>query len=170
MPLYKYIAKLSGQSGDTFKLPVPAFNVINGGCHAGNNLAFQEFMILPTAAGTFTEAMRIGSEVYHHLKAAIKAKYGPDAVNVGDEGGFAPNISGAKEGLDLLVEAISKAGYSGKVKIAMDVAASEFYTNGAYDLDFKRAGAQKAPLSGAALAELYQSFCRDYPSSVFIFT
>lgn len=73
-------------------LPVPAFNVINGGSHAGNKLAMQEFMILPTGAKTFKEALQIGAEVYHHLKAVIKEKYGLDATNVGDEGGFAPNI------------------------------------------------------------------------------
>lgn len=100
----------------------------------------QEFMILPTGASSFTEAMKIGSEVYHNLKSIIKSKYGLDATNVGDEGGFAPNIQDNIEGLDLLVAAIDKAGYKGKVKIAMDVAASEFFKEEAgkkYDLDFK---------------------------------
>lgn len=96
MPLYKYIAKLAGN--DRVIMPVPAFNVINGGSHAGNKLAMQEFMILPTGARSFTEAMQIGSEVYHNLKAVIKAKYGLDACNVGDEGGFAPNIQNNMEG------------------------------------------------------------------------
>merc|ERR1719163_608322 len=84
-------------------------------------------MILPVGASSFTEAMKMGSEVYHNLKSVIKKKYGQDACNVGDEGGFAPNILENKEGLDLLVEAIEKAGYTGKVKIGMDVAASEFW-------------------------------------------
>merc|ERR1719262_1303266 len=139
MPLYKYIAELAGNPTDKMVMPVPAFNVINGGSHAGNKLAMQEFMILPVGAATFTEAMKMGSEVYHNLKSVIKAKYGQDACNVGDEGGFAPNILDNKEGLDLLVEAIEKAGYKGQVKIGMDVAASEFWLDAkkVYDLDFK---------------------------------
>merc|ERR1719251_395511 len=125
-------------------MPVPALNIINGGSHAGNKLAMQEFMILPVGACSFTEAMKMGSEVYHNLKTVIKKKYGQDACNVGDEGGFAPNILDNKEGLDLVVEAIEKAGYTGKVKIGMDVAASEFYTEEKkYDLDFKSEGDAK---------------------------
>ena len=85
----------------------------------------------------FHEAMKIGSEIYHHLKNVIKSKYGLDACNVGDEGGFAPNIQDSMEGLDLIVIAIEKAGYTGKVKIGMDIAASEFYQDGKYNLDFK---------------------------------
>jgi enolase len=90
VPLYRHIADLAGHK--EIIMPVPAFNVINGGSHAGNKLAMQEFMLLPTGAANFREAMRMGSEIYHHLKAVIKAKYGLDACNVGDEGGFAPNI------------------------------------------------------------------------------
>ncbi|CAI0408114.1 unnamed protein product [Linum tenue] len=127
IPLYKHIANLAGNS--KLVLPVPAFNVINGGSHAGNKLAMQEFMILPTGASSFKEAMKMGAEVYHHLKSVIKKKYGQDATNVGDEGGFAPNIQENKEGLELLKTAIAKAGYSDKVVIGMDVAASEFYTS-----------------------------------------
>lgn len=96
-------------------LPVPAFNVINGGSHAGNALAMQEFMILPIGAANFKEAMRIGSEVYHHLKAVIKEQYGLDATAVGDEGGFAPNIRDNKDALELIVKSIKKAGYEDKV-------------------------------------------------------
>ncbi|CAN1275784.1 Enolase 2 [Linum perenne] len=125
IPLYKHIANLAGNP--KLVLPVPAFNVINGGSHAGNKLAMQEFMILPTGAASFKEAMKIGAEVYHHLKSVIKKKYGQDATNVGDEGGFAPNIQENKEGLELLKTAIAKAGYTDKVVIGMDVAASEFY-------------------------------------------
>ena len=90
VPLYRHIADLAGNS--KVILPVPSFNIINGGVHAGNALAFQEFMIMPTGAASFAEAMQLGSEVYHHLKGIIKKKYGVDAVNVGDEGGFAPGI------------------------------------------------------------------------------
>ena len=94
-------------------------------------------MLLPTGASSFAEAMKFGTETYHTLKKVISAKYGIDAVNVGDEGGFAPNVSGADESLELLTEAIKKAGYEGKIKIALDVASSEFYKDGKYDLDFK---------------------------------
>merc|ERR1719453_727078 len=90
VPLYKHISDLAGNR--KLVLPVPAFNVINGGSHAGNGLAMQEFMLLPTGADTFKHAMQIGCEVYQHLKSVIKKKYGQDAVNIGDEGGFAPNI------------------------------------------------------------------------------
>ena len=98
-------------------MPVPCLNVINGGSHAGNKLAMQEFMVLPTGATCFSEAMRMGSELYHHLKALIKKKYGLDATAVGDEGGFAPNFQNNGEALELLVEAIQKSGYEGKIKI-----------------------------------------------------
>merc|ERR1719428_1786570 len=91
MPLYQYIARLAGKPMDQFVMPVPCLNVINGGSHAGNRLACQEFMIMPVGAPNFKEAMRIGSEVYHTLKGVIKGKYGQDACNVGDEGGFAPS-------------------------------------------------------------------------------
>ena len=163
VPLYKHIADLAGNG--KLVLPVPAFNVINGGSHAGNKLAMQEFMILPVGASTFAEAMRMGSEVYHNLKTVIKAKYGQDACNVGDEGGFAPNIQENKEGLELLKEAIEKAGYTGKIKIGMDVAAAEFYTEDKmYDLDFKTEnndGSLKK--TGAEMIELYKEFCAEYP-------
>ncbi|CAK0845687.1 unnamed protein product, partial [Prorocentrum cordatum] len=113
--------------------------VINGGSHAGNRLACQEFMILPVGAKSFKEAMIIGAEVYHNLKTVIKKKYGQDACNVGDEGGFAPNVQDNNEALDVLMEAIEKAGHTSKVKIGTDVAASEFYVaeTKMYDLDFK---------------------------------
>jgi len=125
LPLYKYIAELAGNPD--LVLPVPAFNVINGGSHAGNKLAYQEFMILPTGADSFAQAMRMGAEVYQHLKAICKKKYGQGAVNVGDEGGFAPDqIVDPKECVDTLAEAIEAAGYTGKIVLGMDVAASEF--------------------------------------------
>jgi enolase len=164
IPLYQHIANIAGNK--TLVLPVPAFNVINGGSHAGNKLAMQEFMILPVGASSFTEAMKMGVEVYHNLKSVIKKKYGQDATNVGDEGGFAPNIQENKEGLELLKTAIEKAGYTGKVVIGMDVAASEFYTekDQKYDLSFKEEnnnGSQK--ISGDQLKDLYKSFASEYP-------
>merc|ERR1712152_98082 len=118
-------------------MPVPSFNVINGGSHAGNRLACQEFMILPTGASSFKEALVCGAEVYHALKSVIKKKYGQDACNVGDEGGFAPSVQSNDEALDVLMEAIQKSGHEGKVKIGTDVAASEFYDaeKKLYDLD-----------------------------------
>lgn len=162
VPLYKHIADLAGNK-DVI-LPVPAFNVINGGSHAGNKLAMQEFMILPTGASTFTEAMKMGSEIYHHLKAVIKKKFGLAATGVGDEGGFAPDIQENKEALELIKEAIEKAGYTGKIEIGMDVAASEFYKEGKYDLDFKNPNSDKAKwLEPDALAQLYLDWIKEYP-------
>jgi len=161
MPLYKHIADLAGVN--EFVLPVPSFNVINGGSHAGNKLAMQEFMILPVGAKNFREALRMGAECYHSLKKVIKEKYGGDAVNVGDEGGFAPNIQDNREGLELIKTAIKNAGYEGKVRIGMDVAASEFYKDGKYDLDFKNPksdGSMKK--TGDEMIELYKTFTDDY--------
>ncbi|OMJ19280.1 Enolase [Smittium culicis] len=164
VPLYQHFRDLSGRSSEKFKLPVPCFNVINGGSHAGNKLAMQEFMILPTGASSFTEAMRIGSEVYHNLKSVIKKKYGQDATNVGDEGGFAPNIQDNTEGLELLKQAIEKAGYTGKVDIAMDCAASEFYVDGKYNLDFKNPTSDDSQHKNAdEMVAIYEEFAKNYP-------
>merc|ERR1740129_890577 len=166
MPLYAYIAKISGKPTDKFVMPVPSFNVINGGSHAGNRLACQEFMILPVGASTFKEAMIVGAEVYHNLKSVIKKKYGQDACNVGDEGGFAPNVQDNNEALDVLMDAIKKSGHEGKVKIGTDVSASEFYVADTkkYDLDFKN------PNSGddmkktvAELIDYYKAWLDKYP-------
>eukprot|EP01083_Nonionella_stella_P021777 60298_1 len=163
VPLYRHIAALAGNT--ELVMPVPAFNIINGGTHGGNALAMQEFMILPIGAQSFKEAMQIGSEVYQHLKKVIKKRYGQDAVNVGDEGGFAPNINSNKECLELIKQAIANAGYTDKVKYGMDVAASEFYTEDKkYDLNFKEQpndGSQK--LSSSGLQEVYEGFIKDYP-------
>uniref|UniRef100_A0A2I3RKY2 phosphopyruvate hydratase n=1 Tax=Pan troglodytes TaxID=9598 RepID=A0A2I3RKY2_PANTR len=161
LPLYRHIAQLAGNSD--LILPVPAFNVINGGSHAGNKLAMQEFMILPVGAESFRDAMRLGAEVYHTLKGVIKDKYGKDATNVGDEGGFAPNILENSEALELVKEAIDKAGYTEKIVIGMDVAASEFYRDGKYDLDFKSPTDPSRYITGDQLGALYQDFVRDYP-------
>merc|ERR1719482_2543954 len=117
-PLYKYIAELAGKPLDKFVMPVPSFNVINGGSHAGNRLACQEFMILPTGAASFKNAMQIGAEVYHTLKNVIKKKYGQDACNVGDEGGFAPSVQDNDEALDVLMTALKGSGHLDKIQIA----------------------------------------------------
>eukprot|EP00930_Biecheleria_cincta_P052631 TRINITY_DN378_c0_g1_i1.p1 TRINITY_DN378_c0_g1~~TRINITY_DN378_c0_g1_i1.p1 ORF type:complete len:510 (-),score=118.49 TRINITY_DN378_c0_g1_i1:205-1734(-) len=151
LELFEYIGELQETKFDArsidvkrarskkYKMPVPMMNVINGGQHAGNKLAMQEFMIAPTGAHSFKEALQIGAEVYHSLKSVVKAKYGKDAAAVGDEGGFAPNIQENDEGLVALMDAIKDAGHSGKVKLAMDVAASEFYVaeDKTYNLGFK---------------------------------
>jgi len=163
---YMYIAKLAQKPVDKFIMPVPAFNVINGGSHAGNRLACQEFMILPVGASSFREAMVIGAEVYHTLKTCIKKQYGQDACNVGDEGGFAPNVQDSSEALGVLMQAIEKSGHKDKVKIATDVAASEFYDSKTkmYDLDFKNAdSAPEMKKSSAELADMYKEWFQKYP-------
>lgn len=163
VPLYRHIADLAGIT--ELVLPVPAFNVINGGSHAGNALAMQEFMILPTGANSFTEAMKMGSEVYHYLRDVIKDQYGLEATCVGDEGGFAPNIENNKQGLELIKTAIEKAGYTGKVEIGMDVAASEFYKDSKYDLLWKtkQGGQAEKFLTGDQLGDVYRNFIAEYP-------
>lgn len=162
VPLYHHIADLAGNT--EFVLPCPALNVINGGSHAGNKLAMQEFMILPTGASSFREAMRMGAEVYHNLKAVVAKEYGKDATNVGDEGGFAPNIQDNREALELIKAAIEKAGYTGRIQIAMDTAASEFYREGKYDLDFKNSKSDPEKwLTGQQLIDLYLDFIANYP-------
>jgi enolase len=161
VPLYRHFADLAGNNLDTYTMPVPCFNVINGGSHAGNKLAFQEYFVIPTGAKSFAEAMQIGCEVYHTLGKIIKAKFGGDATLIGDEGGFAPPCDN-REGCELIMEAISKAGYDGKCKIGLDVAASEFKVKGKdeYDLDFKYDG---DIVSGEELGNLYQSLAADFP-------
>lgn len=163
LPLYAYIASIAGVKAP-YILPAPAMNVINGGSHAGNKLAFQEFMIVPTGAQTFTEAMKVGTEVYHTLKSVINAKYGIDSTNVGDEGGFAPPFDSAEEALEVLSESIKKAGYDGKVHISLDVASSEFYKDGKYDLDFKNPNSDSSKwITGKELADIYIGFTKKYP-------
>merc|ERR1712113_759991 len=130
----------------------------NGGSHAGNKLAMQEFMLLPTGASSFTGAMQIGAEVYHNLKGVIKKKYGQDACNVGDEGGFAPSVQDNNEALDVLMEAIKKSGHESKIKIGTDVAASEFWDadKGKYNLDFKNPdSAPEMKKTGGELVQYY---------------
>merc|ERR1712048_890679 len=165
MPLYQYLAKLGGKPIDKFVMPVPCLNVINGGSHAGNRLACQEFMIVPTGASNFKDAMCIGAEIYHTLKSVIKKKYGQDACNVGDEGGFAPSVQDNNEALDVLMDAIEKSGHKDKIKIATDVAASEFYMNGKYDLDFKHPDGSPPEMkkSGEEMIEYYKAWFAKYP-------
>jgi enolase len=126
-PLYRYVGGTSARV-----LPVPMMNIINGGVHADNPIDFQEFMIMPAGAPTFAEALRAGAEIFHTLKAALKAA--GHNTNVGDEGGFAPNLPSAEAALDFVMQAIEKAGYKpgGDVMIALDPAASEFFKDGAY--------------------------------------
>lgn len=161
IPLYAHYAQLAGNDEEKYTMPVPCFNVINGGSHAGNKLAFQEYFVIPTGAKDFSEAMTIGCEVYHTLGKIIKAKFGGDATLIGDEGGFAPPCDN-REGCELIMEALKKAGYEDKCTIGLDVAASEFKVKDedAYDLDFKYDGNK---ISGAELGELYQSLAADYP-------
>ncbi len=118
-------------------MPVPFCNIINGGKHAAGKLAMQEFMIAPVRAKSFSEATRIVSETYHILKDVIAKKYGKSAVHVGDEGGFAPPVKDAYQALDLIMNAVDKAGYTNKIRIAMDPAASEFYHKGKYNIGKK---------------------------------
>jgi enolase len=119
--LYEYI------NPDSNLIPVPFFNVINGGKHAGNQLDFQEFMIAPTGAKTYSEALRIGSEIYHTLKEKLLKDYGKNAINVGDEGGFSPPMKTPEEALESVIMATEEIGYGGKTVLALDVAASSFF-------------------------------------------
>ncbi|KAK0673282.1 Enolase, C-terminal TIM barrel domain-containing protein [Cercophora samala] len=165
VPLYAHVSDLAGTK-KPYVLPVPFMNVLNGGSHAGGRLAFQEFMIVPSAAPSFSEAMRQGAEVYQKLKGLAKKKYGQSAGNVGDEGGVAPDIQSAEEALELITEAIEAAGYTGQIKIAMDVASSEFYKEDAkkYDLDFKNPESDPSKwLTYEELAALYSDLCKKYP-------
>jgi len=167
IPLSKHFAELGGNNGPMV-LPVPCFNVINGGSHAGNKLAFQEYFIVPLGADNFSEAVRIGAECYHTLKGIIKKKFGGDATSVGDEGGFAPPCD-ARGGCELVMEAIEKAGYKDKCCIGMDVAASEFKVEGqdCYDLGLWYPEAERTDPSlkktSAELAAFYVELCKDFP-------
>ncbi len=127
LPLYTYIAKLA--KNEKLVLPIPFMNIINGGKHADSGLDAQEFMIAPVGAKSFTQAMQMGSEIYHILKNIIKEKYGGSSTSVGDEGGFAPNVKNSDDAAQLIEQAIKLAGYDGKVRLALDAAASEYYNN-----------------------------------------
>jgi len=164
IPLWQHYANVAGNPIPE-TLPVPCFNVINGGEHAGNRLAFQEFFVIPTGAETFSESMEIGCETFHALKKVIKAKFGGDATLIGDEGGFAPPCD-VESGLAMIMEAAEIAGYSDKISVGLDVASSEFKVEGkdAYDLDFKSAnGDPSMVLSGDEMVSLYQKLISEYP-------
>lgn len=150
LPLYRYI-------GDGTLLPIPMMNIINGGAHADNKLDFQEFMIIPQA-DTIKERVRIGSEVFHHLKKVLNKK--GLSTGVGDEGGFAPNLNSNKEGFELIMEAIKLAGYvpGEDVKLAIDVAASEFYKDGMYVLE-----GENRSLTTEQLIDFYEELVDTYP-------
>ncbi|NLD00176.1 MAG: phosphopyruvate hydratase [Gammaproteobacteria bacterium] len=133
MPLYAHIAELNGTPG-VYSMPVPMMNIINGGEHADNNVDIQEFMIQPVGAKNFSDALRMGTEVFHHLKAVLQAR--GLSTSVGDEGGFAPNLASNEEALAVISEAVANAGYKlgEDITLALDCAASEFYKDGMYDL------------------------------------
>ncbi|MDP7141222.1 MAG: phosphopyruvate hydratase [Candidatus Woesearchaeota archaeon] len=152
-PLYKYIGALF--QNKKFILPTPYMNIINGGKHADNRLQFQEFMIVPKFK-TFRESLRAGSETYHTLKKLIGKKYGKSSTNVGDEGGFAPNLNKVREPLKLITKAIDEIGYGKRIKIAIDAAASEFYSRKGYLVDDKY-------LSQNKLLKVYESLVDEFP-------
>ncbi|MBT3407036.1 phosphopyruvate hydratase [Candidatus Woesearchaeota archaeon] len=154
--LYEYVHKISNSS--RMIMPVPFCNIINGGVHAGNALDFQEFMIAPVGAKSFSEATKMASETYHLLKDIIKKKYGQNATNVGDEGGFAPDVSNVGVALELIEEAISQSGYGKKIKVAMDAAASEFYDakSGMYTIEGRE-------IDGMDLMDLYKDLVKHFP-------
>ena len=156
LPLYQYIGGFNGKT-----LPVPMMNILNGGAHADNTVDFQEFMIMPTGAPTFAEALRMGAETFHALKAVLKSKGLNTAV--GDEGGFAPNLSTVEETLDTIMEAIQKAGYKpgDDIKIALDVASSEFYDADKKKYIFKKS--TKEEKTSEQMVDLYEKLCSSYP-------
>ena len=154
IPLYQYLGGLSA-----CRLPLPLMNIINGGVHADNNLDLQEFMILPVGAKDFKEALRMGVEVFHHLKTVLKAK--KYKTSVGDEGGFAPDLQSNEEAFSLVVEAIRQAGYQPlrDVALGIDAAATEFYTNGSYVLK-----AEKEPRKNSSqMVDYYETLVRKFP-------
>jgi enolase len=154
LPVYRYL----GGTNATV-LPVPLMNILNGGAHADNNVDFQEFMIVPGGAKTFAESLRMGVEVFHNLKKVLKDR--GYATSVGDEGGFAPNVKSNEEGLEVILEAIEKAGYRPKqdICIALDVASSEFFDNGKYV--FKKS--DKSVRTSEQMIEFYEAWMKNYP-------
>lgn len=153
MPYYQYIGGING-----YILPTPMMNIINGGAHAENSIDFQEFMIIPTGAKSFKEALRQSAEVFHHLKAILKSKNHITAA--GDEGGFAPNLKSNKEAIEFIIEAIKEAGYKPKKDfyIALDVASSEFYEDGLYHLK-----GENKELTSLELIDYYKELIETYP-------
>jgi enolase len=153
LPLYRYIG-----NGTATLLPVPMMNIVNGGVHADNPIDFQEFMIMPVGAPTFSEALRCGTEVFHALKANLHAK--GLATAVGDEGGFAPDIGSAREALDFILKSVESAGYSaGKdVRIALDPASTEYYRDGKYELS-----GEGLSLTSEQMVDYFEKLVTDYP-------
>ena len=151
LSLYRYLG-----GANSFTLPCPTMNIINGGKHAGNQLAIQEFMIQPRGAKTYSEALRMGAETYHTLGAILVKKYGASAVNVGYEGGYAPPLSNTKDALDAVTSAIEEAGYEKEVSIGLDAAASEFYEKGIYSIDGRS-------FSPDDLTDYYTDLVKTYP-------
>lgn len=149
--IYEYVNKGQGHI-----LPFPMMNILNGGSHADNNVDIQEFMIVPTGAKNIHDAIRMGAEVFHHLKKILKAK--GMVTSVGDEGGYAPNLGSNEEALQVIMQAIQAAGHEGKIQLALDCAASEFYKEGKYDL----AGEGKI-VDHTALVDIYASRVEKYP-------
>lgn len=153
MPLYRYLGGINANT-----LPTPMMNIINGGAHADNNIDFQEFMIAPVGASSFQEAIRMGAEVFHNLKSVLHDK--GLATSVGDEGGFAPNLGSNEEGIEVILTAIEKAGYTTEqVKICLDVASSEFYKDGSYVLE----GEGGKVLSRQEMVDFLASWVDKYP-------
>jgi len=150
IPLYQHIK----EKGDWLK-PMPCFNILNGGAHAGNDLDIQEFMIVPQEE-TFKENVEKGVKIYQALKEILKKKYGKSAINLGDEGGFAPNINKTKQALDLIMQASELVGYSEKIRIGIDCAANQFYKNGIYEIEEE----EKTSLE---LLEFYKDIANQYP-------
>lgn len=155
LPLYKYIANVYGNENPCV-LPRPMMNIINGGAHADNGLDTQEFMIIPNGAKNEADAIRMGSEIFHHLKKILKS--GGNSTNVGDEGGFAPNFHSCAQALDTIIAAIRDAGYipGDQVSIGLDVASSEFYADGVYNFEGKK-------LSSDQMIEFYEKLIAQYP-------
>jgi len=153
MPLYRYLGGINAVT-----LPTPMVNIINGGAHADNNIDFQEFMIAPVGAVNFQEAIRMGAEVFHALKAVLNAR--GLATSVGDEGGFAPNLGSNEEGIEVILEAIKNAGYTTEqIKICLDVASSEFYKDGRYVLE----GEGGKSLSKTEMVDFLENWVNKYP-------
>lgn len=156
MPLYRY---LGGVNANT--LPIPLMNILNGGAHADNSIDFQEFMIMPVNATSFSDALRMGVEVFHNLKSVLKSK--GYSTNVGDEGGFAPEIKSNEEAIETVLESITKSGYTpGKdIYIAMDAASSEFYNSDSKTYVFKKS--DKREMSGLQMVEFWKEWTSKYP-------
>ena len=157
MPLYRYIGGVSANT-----LPVPMMNIINGGSHSDAPIAFQEFMVMPVAAASFTEAMQMGTEIFHHLKKVLHDRNLSTAV--GDEGGFAPTLDGTEDALDTIIKAITNAGYKAgeQVMIALDCAAAEFYKDGVYDYSLFE-GTSGVKRSSEEQAEYLAMLSSQYP-------